>query len=60
MYGLNQASVLAYYQLSSRLTNDGYQPIIGSLGIWKHNTRKTLFYLCVDDFGAKYYSKEDV
>ena len=60
MYGLKQASVLAYQNLTKLLTAGGYQHIVGSLGMWKHNTRKTLFCLCVDDFGVKYYSKADV
>ena len=28
--------------------------------MWKHNSRPTVFSLCVDDFGVKYYSTEDV
>ncbi len=28
-------------------------------GLWKHNTRKTTFALCVDDFGVKYFCKDD-
>ena len=28
--------------------------------MWKHETRDTIFCLCVDDFGVKYFSKEDV
>ena len=28
-------------------------------GLWRHNTRKTTFALCVDDFGTKYFSKDD-
>ena len=28
-------------------------------GYVKHRTRKTVFYLCVNDFGVKYHSKED-
>ena len=27
--------------------------------MWKHKERKTVFCLCVDDFGVKYHSKED-
>ena len=60
MYGLRQAAVLAYNYLSSLLKQAGYTPIVGSLGLWKHQTRKTLFSLCVDDFGIKYYTKDDV
>ena len=59
VYGLKQASVLSYQQLLPLLKNGGYKPILGALGMWKLKTRKTLFCLCVDDFGLKYYSKED-
>ena len=27
--------------------------------MWQHTTRRTTFCLCVDDFGIKYYIKED-
>ena len=60
MYGLKQASVLAYQHLSKLLNDGGYKQILGSLGMWKHETRDTIFCLCVDDFGVKYFSKEDV
>ena len=60
MYDLKQASVLAYQNLTKLLTNGGYQHIVESLGMQKHKTRKTHFCLCVDDFGVKYCSKEDV
>ena len=60
MYGLKQAVILAYHSLSKLLTNGGYEQILDSLRMWKHKTRKTLFCLCVDDFGVRYYSKEDV
>ena len=60
MYGLKQASVLAYYHLSESLTAAGYVPIIGSLGMWKHKSRNIVFNLCVDDFGVKFFNKDDV
>ena len=60
MYGLKQAAILAYDHLSTLLKAGGYSPIIGSLGMWKHHTRPTIFCLCVDDFGVKYYSKDDL
>ena len=52
MYGLKQASVLAHQNLTKLLTEGGYEHILGSLGMWKHITRKTIFCLCVDDFGV--------
>ena len=60
MYDLKQASVLAYQNLTKLLTDGGYEHILVSLGMWKYRTRKTIFCLCVDDVGVKYFSKEDV
>ena len=60
MYGLKQAAILAYKLLLKRLENDGYVPIPLTNGLFKHKQRKTIFALCVDDFGVKYHSKEDL
>ena len=59
MYGLKQAAILAYNQLKDNLSNHGYFPIPNSTGLWKHETRPTIFALCVDDFGVKYLSEDD-
>jgi hypothetical protein len=59
MYGLKQAAILAYNHLKTVLAPHGYTPVIGTVGIWKHHTRPTKFCLCVDDFGIKYYTKDD-
>ena len=58
MYGLKQATVLAYTQVSTLLKKAGYQTIVRSLGMWKHHT--IFFCLCVDNFGIKYYNREDI
>ena len=60
MYGLKQAAILAYKNLSKLLIGAGYIPIATSQGMWKHSTRKTLFCLCIDDFGVKYHTKDDL
>ena len=60
MYGLKQAAILAYEFLSKLLRQADYIPITGALGLWKHKTRPTVLCLCVDDFGVKYYSKNDL
>ena len=60
MYGLKQAAVLAHDVLSNLLQSGDYIKIPGSLGMWKHKTRCTIFCLCVDNFGVKYYTKDDV
>ena len=59
MYGLKQAAILAYKQLIQNLDKFGYEPIEGTTGMWHHRTRRTKFALCVDDFGVKYFTKED-
>ena len=60
MYGLKQAAILVYKQLVQRLAKYGYIPIPTTNGLWKHKTKRTLFALCVDDFGIKYDSMEDL
>ena len=59
MYGLKQAAILAYKQLVKNLKQDGYEPAEGTTGLWHHTSRPTKFALCVDDFGVKYFSKND-
>ena len=53
IYGLKQAVILAYNKLKERLEPAGYYPINKSNGLWAHRSRKTIFALCVDDFGIK-------
>ena len=60
MYGLKQAAILAYKKLKGVLGEAGYLQIDNTTGLWKHKTRKTVFALCVDDFGVKYFNKEDM
>ena len=60
MYGLKQAAILAYNKLSNHLKTAGYKPITGSNGMWKHTTNSITFCLCVDDFGVKYHTKDDM
>ena len=59
MYRLKQAAILAYKLIEQRLRPTGYFPIKESNGLWKHKTRPTIFALCVDDFGVKYFKKDD-
>ena len=59
MYGLKQAAILAYNNLKANLAQHGYTPVVGTVGMWKHDTRRTKFCVCVDDFGIKYYDKKD-
>ena len=60
IYGRNQAVVLAYNHLSTLLIDARYAPIIGSMGVYKHNIRKVFFNLCVDDSIIKCFDKKDV
>lgn len=59
MYGLKQAAILAYQQLVTFLTTHGYYQCAYTTGLWRHNTRKTTFCLCVDNFGVKYFNKDN-
>ena len=46
--------------MSTLLKTGGHQPIIDSLGMWKHESRKIICCLCVDEFWVKFCPKEDV
>ena len=46
-------------RIKKSLKPHGYAPVIGTVGLWKHKSRPTKCCLCVDDFGIKYYSKDD-
>ena len=59
MYGLKQAAWLAFEQLREHLEPHGYFPDPNNPGLRYHNTRRTRFCLCVDDFGIKCFSKDD-
>jgi hypothetical protein len=59
MYGLKEASILAYDQLKAHLQKYGYSPVHFTPGLWHHNTRRTTFTLAADDFGIKYFCKAD-
>ena len=60
VYGLKQAAHLAYDSLKHHLASYGYHPDKYAKNIWAHETCKTKFCLCVDDFGVQYFSQEDV
>jgi hypothetical protein len=59
MYGLKEAAILAYEQLCEHLAPYGYTPVTHTPGLWRHNSRPTTFTLAVDDFGIKFFCKED-
>ena len=59
MYGLKQKVILAYNRLKDNLEEHSCHPIPNTNGLWKHDTRKIVFALCIDDFGVKCFRKED-
>ena len=59
MHGLKQAARLAYEKLVQNLRIHGYKPDPVAQNIWSHESRLTKFCLCVDDFGIKYFNKDD-
>ena len=60
MYGLKGAAILAYKKLLLHLNPRGYYSIHGTAGLRKHKIRQTIFCLCVDDFGIKYFNPGDI
>ena len=56
---MKQAAILTYNQLKQNPQKHGYYPIPFIDGLWGHIPRKTIFTFCVDDFGVKYFNKED-
>ena len=59
LYGLKQAARLARDQLVKYLGKYGYSPCRYAPNIWKQETLRTKFCLCVDDFGVKCFSETD-
>ena len=60
MYGLKQAAKLGRETIINALKPFGYEPDAMAPNLWKHNSRPTKFCLCIDDFGVKYFSTEDL
>ena len=57
MYGLKQAAIIDYNHLVKQLKPHGYHPCPETTGFGV--TKQEFFCLCVDDFGVKYFSKDD-
>ena len=60
MYGLKQVARLAYDELKIHLAQYNHYPDKYTQNIWAHKTQETKFYLCVDDFGVQYFSKDNI
>ena len=56
MYGLKQAALLAYNFFKQNLQPHGYFPIPHTIGLWKYKHRRIEFFLCINEFGVKYYN----
>ncbi len=59
MYGLPQAGIIAQDFLEERLAKDGYCQSQITPGLWKHESRPTIFTLVVENFAIKYLTDED-
>ena len=58
IFGLKQASIISYNQIISHMYTHGYYPVPFTTGLWAPNNRRKCFYLCVDDFGVKHFTKD--
>ena len=59
MYGLKQASRLAFDNIVKLLAPHVYLTVQESPGLWKNKNHVTMFTLCIDDFGIKSNSLDD-
>ena len=59
MPSLKQVAKLAHDHLRASLEPYGCEPFPATVVLWRHKTRPTKFFLCVDDFGIKHWSQED-
>ena len=49
MYGLKEVGILALNSIVKNLTPFVYHMVKHTPGLWKYETRPTIFTLCVDD-----------
>ena len=59
MYGLPQAGIIAQDLLKDRFAKYGYSQSQLTPGLWKHESRPTIFTLVVDDFSIKYLNDKN-
>ena len=59
-YGLKGAGYVAFKNQVNNLAPFGYEPVLCTPGLWRHNTFRTTFTLAVDDFGIKYFNQYDL
>ena len=58
MYGLKQAAIIAKNQIIPHMEPHGYYPVPFTTVLWEHYTRRKKYFLCVDDFEVKYFTKD--
>ena len=59
MTQLKQAGKIANDFLCTGLNKYGYVPVRHTHPLWKHETRKTIFILVLNEFGIKFTSRQD-
>mmetsp|Transcript_17385 Transcript_17385/g.24552 ORF Transcript_17385/g.24552 Transcript_17385/m.24552 type:complete len:288 (+) Transcript_17385:996-1859(+) len=60
MYGLKQATQIAYDLLLTRSQTAGYYSCQFTAELFRHESRPIAFTLCIDDFGIKYTNQADI
>ena len=60
MYGLPQAGSNSHVKLEACLNKEGYYKSPLAPARWKHKTRPTQFVLIINNFGIKYFTKDDL
>jgi len=60
IYGLPQSSSNSHDELKEHLNKEDYFKSLLVSALWKHKTRPSQFVLVVDDFGIKYFTKDDL
>ena len=60
MYGLKEAGCVVFQNMVKNLAPFGYEPMLCTPGLWRHNTRRRKFSLAVDDFSIKNFNQDDL
>ena len=59
MYGMKKYAIISYIKLVKHVNRHRYYPILFTPGLWAHINLATKLYLCVDDLGVQYFSKDE-
>ena len=60
MYGLKESGCVGFQNLVNNLAPFGYEPMLCTPGLWRHNTCHTTFILAAYDFGIKHFNQDDI